>query len=84
MTGAYQADERWYPYFGQIVEDIFRGDVNGDGNVNISDVTALIDYLLSGNANGVNLSAADCNKDNSINISDVTTLIDYLLTGNWN
>ena len=25
-----------------------RGDVNGDGSVNISDVTALIDYLLSG------------------------------------
>ena len=25
-----------------------RGDVNGDGSVNISDVTTLIDYLLSG------------------------------------
>ena len=25
-----------------------RGDVNGDGSVNISDVTSLIDYLLSG------------------------------------
>ena len=27
------------------------GDVNGDGSVNISDVTALIDYLLSGTWN---------------------------------
>ena len=61
-----------------------RGDVNGDGGVNISDVTALIDYLLSGNANGVNLSAADGNQDNSVNISDVTALIDYLLSGSWN
>ena len=60
-----------------------RGDVNGDGSVNISDVTTLIDYLLSGNANGVNLTAADCNQDGSINISDVTTLIDYLLSGSW-
>ena len=60
-----------------------RGDVNGDGSVNISDVTALIDYLLSGNASGINLSGADCNQDNSINISDVTALIDYLLAGNW-
>ena len=25
-----------------------RGDVDGDGNVNISDVTSLIDYLLNG------------------------------------
>ncbi len=61
-----------------------RGDVNGDGSVNISDVTTLIDYLLSGNPSGVNLTAADCNQDNSVNISDVTSLIDYLLSGSWN
>ena len=61
-----------------------RGDVNADGSVNISDVTALIDYLLTGNASGINLSGADCNQDGSVNISDVTALIDYLLTGTWN
>ena len=60
-----------------------RGDVNGDGSVNISDVTTLIDYLLSGNPSGVNLTAADCNQDSSVNISDVTALIDYLLSGHW-
>ena len=60
-----------------------RGDVNGDGSVNISDVTALIDYLLSGNPSGVNVTAADCNQDSSVNISDVTALIDYLLSGHW-
>ena len=60
-----------------------RGDVNSDGSVNISDVTALIDYLLSGNASGINLSGADCNQDSSVNISDVTALIDYLLSGHW-
>ncbi|MBR5674024.1 MAG: dockerin type I repeat-containing protein, partial [Muribaculaceae bacterium] len=53
------------------------------GSVNISDVTALIDYLLSGNPSGVNLTAADCNQDSSVNISDVTSLIDYLLSGSW-
>lgn len=59
------------------------GDVNDDGNVNISDVTALIDYLLSGNVSGINISAADCNQDGSVNISDVTSFIDYLLSGSW-
>ena len=29
---------------------VIKGDVNGDGSVNIADVTALIDYLLGGNA----------------------------------
>ena len=60
------------------------GDVNDDGSVTISDVTALIDFLLSGDASGINQAAADCNQDNSITISDVTALIDFLLAGSWN
>ena len=70
-------------YFSEKGGTFLRGDVNGDGSVNISDVTALIDYLLSGNASGISLSGADCNQDNSVNISDVTSLIDYLLSGRW-
>ena len=60
-----------------------RGDVNSDNNVSIGDVTALIDYLLSGDATGINLAAADCNLDNGVSIGDVTALIDYLLAGSW-
>ena len=60
------------------------GDMNGDDNVNITDVTALIDYLLTNDASNINLNNADCNQDSSINISDVTALIDYLLSGSWN
>ena len=57
-----------------------RGDVSGDGKVNISDVTALINLLLLGDTS---TSAADCNQDSKVNISDVTTLINYLLNGTW-
>ncbi len=60
-----------------------RGDANDDGDVNIADVTALIDYLLSGSTDGINLDNADCNQDSDVNIGDVTTLIDFLLSGNW-
>ena len=49
------------------------GDVDMDGNVNISDVTALIDYLLSGSATGISVDNADCEADGNINISDVTS-----------
>lgn len=65
-------------------EDIISGDVDGDGRVNIGDVTLLINYLLSHNATGVNLDAADCDPDSSVNISDVTALINFLLSGTWN
>ena len=60
-----------------------RGDVDGDGEVGISDVTALVDYLLSKDAEGINLKAADVNQDGSVNIADVTDLIDYLLAKSW-
>ena len=60
-----------------------RGDVNGDGEVTIGDVTALIDYLLLGKATGISLENADCNGIDGITIADVTALIDYLLNETW-
>ena len=54
------------------------GDVNGDNNVNISDVTDLIDYLLTRHTSIV-LDNADVDGDGNIRISDVTALIDMLL-----
>lgn len=60
-----------------------RGDVDGDGSVGIGDLTALIDYILNGDASEINVNAADCDQSGSINIGDSTTLIDYLLSGSW-
>ena len=55
------------------------GDVNDDGEVNISDVTSLIDILLGKNADAETLLRCDVNSDEEVNISDVTSLIDILL-----
>ena len=63
---------------------VLRGDVNGNGIVDIADVSRLIDYILSHNATGVNLAAADCNLSGFIDISDVAALIDYVLRKVWN
>ena len=60
-----------------------RGDVNGDNTVSIADVTALINYLLSGDTTGISVEAANCNQDENVSIADVTTLINYLLSGTW-
>lgn len=48
-------------------------DVNHDGEVNIADINALIDMILSGN------NFHDCNGDGEMNIADVNALIDYIL-----
>lgn len=55
------------------------GDVNGNGYVDISDVTILIDYLLNGSGD-IQVDAADVDHDGNASISDVTTLIDRLLS----
>jgi len=62
-----------------------RGDVNGDGYVDINDVTTLIDVVL-GKPVTYNASTADCNVlggDNLVDINDVTALINFVLSGNW-
>ena len=63
--------------------DIQPGDVNGDGQVKINDVSALISYLLSDSTTEINLIAADCNHDGAIKINDVNLLVNYLLSGSW-
>ena len=60
-----------------------HGDVNNDRRVNITDVTALINYLLNGDASVINLALADIDGNGNINITDVTALINYLLSGRW-
>ena len=61
--------------------DYQTGDVNHDDDVNIADVTKLIDYLLDIQTD-VCLDCADVNGDEDINIADVTFLIDLLLGNN--
>ena len=61
--------------------EVIRGDVNGDKNVSIADVSALIDHLLTDPDQAP--AAADCNLDTKVSIADVSALIDYLLTNAW-
>ena len=59
--------------------DFILGDVNGDGLVNITDVTMLISYVLNSGSVDIVTEAADMNDDGSINITDVTMLINQVL-----
>ena len=54
-----------------------RGDVNGDGQVTIADVTSLVNIIL-GNQGG-DTSVADLNGDSQITIADVTSLVNIIL-----
>lgn len=55
--------------------DPLLGDVNASGQVDISDVTALIDILVNSSEPD---ARADVNGDAQVNISDVTALLELL------
>ena len=67
-------------YLDENVFSIYpKGDVNGDKEVNIADINALIDIILGGNDNSQGRS--DVNSDNEVNISDINAVIDIILRG---
>ncbi|MBO5630464.1 MAG: Ig-like domain-containing protein [Aeriscardovia sp.] len=60
------------------------GDVNRDGTITISDVTALVNIILGkatypADADKYDFEAADVNTDKTITISDVTALVNIIL-----
>ena len=54
-----------------------KGDVNRDGNVDISDVVALVNIIL--NSSSDYQAEADLNNDGDIDISDVVALVNIIL-----
>ena len=66
-------------YKGEPASHTLIGDVNGDGEVNIGDVTALISIILSATPESDYELDADVNGDGEVNIGDVTALIDIIL-----
>ena len=73
---AYRADKSWYPYFGQIVEGLHPGDVNGDFEVSVADINALIGMILEEDGYTI---AGDVNGDSEITIADVNALVGLIL-----
>ena len=61
------------------LNQVLLGDVNMDGNLDISDVVAIVNYILGSEPNVFNRTAADLNKDSNIDISDVVRLVNLVL-----
>ena len=56
-----------------------NGDVNNDGDVNISDINVIIDILLGGLVDSDTMRRADVNNDREVTISDINALLDIIL-----
>ena len=58
-----------------LIPDPASGDLNLDGEINISDILILLDNILMGNYN----MSGDMNSDGIININDIMLIIQIVL-----
>lgn len=72
---AYEAATGWNIF----TKTIETGDVNGDGTVNITDVTLTVNHVLGNTPDKFDKVAADMNGDDVINISDITQMVQAVL-----
>tara|TARA_R100001015_G_C4480725_1_gene61330 strand:+ start:40 stop:579 length:540 start_codon:yes stop_codon:yes gene_type:complete len=65
-------------------EDIVLGDMNFDGNLDVTDIIQVINVILNvGDFTDNQLIAADYNSDGITNILDVVQLVSYILGTNF-
>ncbi|MBQ3362681.1 MAG: chitobiase/beta-hexosaminidase C-terminal domain-containing protein [Muribaculaceae bacterium] len=80
QTNKYQVRNVTADYLPYLDEEPLLGDVNGDGQVNISDVTLFVNSMMAEALENLVVENADINRDGFINISDVTALINMILS----
>jgi hypothetical protein len=67
-----------YDFFISYPQTIIPGDVNGDGEVDILDYTALKLYIVGKPVEGFIPEAADLNADEKINAQDLVLLMNLI------
>lgn len=76
VNEAFEWKEGWFI----LVEDVFAmGDVNHDGQVNITDVTIMVDHVLGEQPKIFYKENADMNHDGQVNITDISSVVDTML-----
>lgn len=61
------------------VEDMIVGDLDGDGEINVADVTGIISVVMGNQGFNLTSEAADYNQDGVVDVMDVVNMIDAIL-----
>ena len=83
---AYYKDGQYIPFLAGSIDvkaerpaAILKGDVNADGQVNVTDAAVTVDYIIGKTPTYFNKEAADVNGDGDINITDVVIIVDAII-----
>jgi len=61
--------------FSDICEEVYLGDINADGFINVLDVVVIVNIVLNNEYNQL----ADLNDDNIINVLDIVQIVNIIL-----
>ena len=75
---AYRVDFQWNKFL--MDSPWIKGDVNGDGEVNIADINAVVGIILGRPADDGTRARADVNGDGEINVADINAVITIIFS----
>ena len=70
--------------FGIAITNMIMGDANGDGEVNVSDIVEIVNYIMGKPSANFVLAAADLNGDGEINVTDIVKVVSIIMSTNNN
>ena len=78
-VGAFNVDTRQYYEFNVTVSDVLLGDVDGNGSIEVKDITLLQNYMAgAAELTQKQMKAADVNSNGSITLQDVLMIQQYV------
>lgn len=72
-ASAYRNAEGWCEF--KQIKELKRGDVNDDGKLDVDDIKAVVDYILTGKTDAFDFENADLNGDKKVDAADLVMLI---------
>ena len=70
--------------FNIIVTNVVKGDANGDGEVNVSDIVEIVNYIMGKPSANFVQAAADLNGDGEVNVTDIVKVVSIIMDTNSN
>ena len=66
-------------YFNIEVKNIIPGDANGDGEVNVTDIVEIVNYIMQTPTAQFVEQASDLNNDGEINVTDIVFVVSIIM-----
>jgi hypothetical protein len=68
--------------FNIVVNNVIPGDANGDGEVNVTDIVEIVNYIMEKPSDKFVAAAADLNGDGEINVTDIVKVVSIIMDTN--